>query len=206
MSAALTLLDTRRIMDALGIRLERAAGRFALARCGLQVGRRVEVLGRPIVAKAPGSCIEIADDVVLCSSSRWTALGVHHPVVLRTLRPGAVLIVGAGTGISGGSFCAAARVTIGERCLIGANVIVCDTDFHALRPQGRRHNADWSQIGVQPVHIGNDVFIGTGAMVLKGVEVGDGAVIGAGSVVTRSVPARSIAAGNPARVIGTVPE
>lgn len=53
------------------------------------------------------------------------------------------------------------------------------------------------------VHVGDDVWIGYGAILLDGVTVGDGAVIGAGAVVTRSVEPNAVVAGNPARVIGT---
>ncbi|MGC1379108.1 MAG: CatB-related O-acetyltransferase [Anaerolineales bacterium] len=52
-----------------------------------------------------------------------------------------------------------------------------------------------------PIHIGHDVWIGHGSIVLKGVKIGDGAVVGAGSVVTRDVPDYGIVAGNPARLI-----
>jgi acetyltransferase-like isoleucine patch superfamily enzyme len=51
------------------------------------------------------------------------------------------------------------------------------------------------------VRIGNDVWIGTRAIILPGVHVGDGAIIGAGSVVTRDVPALAVVGGVPARVI-----
>ena len=51
------------------------------------------------------------------------------------------------------------------------------------------------------MRIGNGVFLGTGAMVLAGVEVGERTLIGAGAVLTRSVPANCVVAGNPARVI-----
>ena len=168
---------------------------------GVELAPRVRFMGAPIVARCAGSRLVIGRDVVLCSWSRWTALGIAHPVVLRTLRAGALLSIGEGTGISGGSFCAAVSIEIGARCLIGADVIVSDTDFHAVRPSGRSQNTDWRDIGCAPVRIGNDVFIGTRAVILKGVEIGDGAVIGAGSVVTRSVPARTLVAGNPARQI-----
>jgi carbonic anhydrase/acetyltransferase-like protein (isoleucine patch superfamily) len=49
--------------------------------------------------------------------------------------------------------------------------------------------------------IGNDVYVGVGAIVLSGVSIADGAVVGAGAVVTRSVPAYAIVAGNPARIV-----
>jgi acetyltransferase-like isoleucine patch superfamily enzyme len=52
-----------------------------------------------------------------------------------------------------------------------------------------------------PVSIGADVWVGGGAIILPGVTIGDGTVIGAGSVVTRSLPSRVVAAGNPCRVI-----
>jgi len=174
-------------------------GRRRLRRAGVEVSARAVTLGLPIVARCEGSRIVIGDDVVLCSQSRWTALGVSHPVVLRTLKPDALLSIGRGTGISGGSICAAVSIRIGERCLLGADVVIADTDFHSIDPTQRE--AGWSAIACAPVEIGDDVFIGTRATVLKGVRIGNGAVIGAGAVVTRSVPAGAIAAGNPATIL-----
>lgn len=55
----------------------------------------------------------------------------------------------------------------------------------------------------QPVEIGNNVWIGVGTTILKGVTIGDGAIIAAGSVVTKDIPARCLAAGVPAKVIKT---
>lgn len=54
---------------------------------------------------------------------------------------------------------------------------------------------------VAPISIGNHVWIGTNAIILKGVDIGDGAVVAAGAVVTRSVPPRCIVAGNPAKIV-----
>jgi acetyltransferase-like isoleucine patch superfamily enzyme len=56
------------------------------------------------------------------------------------------------------------------------------------------------------VRIGNDVFVGMNATILKGVSIGDGAVIGAGAVVTRDVPAGGIVGGNPARILTHLPQ
>ncbi len=174
-------------------------GRRRLRRAGVELSARAVTMGLPIVARCEGSRIVIGDDVVLCSQSRWTALGVSHPIVLRTLAPNAFLGIGRGTGISGGSFCAAVSVRIGERCLIGADVVIADTDFHSIDPLQRE--AGWSAIASAPVEIGDDVFIGTRATILKGVHIGNGAVIGAGAVVTRSIPAGAVAAGNPAAIL-----
>jgi acetyltransferase-like isoleucine patch superfamily enzyme len=199
---ALRKLDHAAATALMKLNLPLARWRIRLA--GARCAATVRALGTPIVHCSPGSSLEIEDDVVLCSWSRWTALGVAHPVILRTLRSGARLRIGRGTGISGGSFCAAIELDIGERCLIGADVVISDTDFHALTPAGRRNDADWSQIASAAVRIGNDVFVGTRVTILKGLEIGDGAVIGAGAVVTRSVPAGAIVAGNHARVVGTI--
>lgn len=89
-----------------------------------------------------------------------------------------------------------APVRIGARTLLGPGVQIY-TASHPLAPEVR---AQGLEFGV-PISIGEDVWIGGGAIVCPGVTIGDGAVIGAGSVVTRDVPARVFAAGNPCRVI-----
>jgi acetyltransferase-like isoleucine patch superfamily enzyme len=155
----------------------------------------------PIVSIAKGAKIEIGENCVICSDPKLTDLGVNHPVVMRTLRPGASIIIGKDTGISGGSICAAVQVKIGNECLIGANVVITDTDFHPIDPTGRRYNTNPQEIAAELVEIENNVFIGTGAIILKGVRIGKNSVIGAGSVVAKSVPPDSIVAGNPARLL-----
>jgi acetyltransferase-like isoleucine patch superfamily enzyme len=181
--------------------LDWVLGRARLARAGVCVGPRLSLLGLPIVSVAQGASIQLGAGVALCSSSRDTALGVSHPVILRAMLPGARLTIGDDCALSGTSVCAALSVTIGNRCLFGADAIVADTDFHPLQAQGRRH-APVGEAASRPVVIGHDVFIGARAMILKGVTIGDGAVIGAGSVVTRDVPAGATVAGNPAQVLG----
>lgn len=187
-----------------------APDHFALTmlrrRAGVRVGRGASLKGLPIVSLVAGSTLSIGERVVLCSSSRWTALGVAHALVIRGLRPAARIRIGADTGISGGSLCAAVSVSIGQRCLLGADVIVSDTDFHPLAHVRRRWINDPAAVAASPIVIGDDVFIGTRSTVLKGVHIGRGAVVGAGSVVTRDVAAWAIVAGNPARQIGRVPD
>lgn len=170
----------------------------------VSVGDAVDFQGMPIVSSAGDASIRIGNRVVLCSDAEYTALGVNHPVVLRGLKRGARIEIGDETGISGATICAAERVLIGKRCLLGANVTVSDTDFHPIEPEGRRFCSDWSKIKCAPVTIEDDVFIGTGAIILRGVTIGAGSLIGAGSVVTRSIAPRSIAAGSPARVIRSI--
>jgi acetyltransferase-like isoleucine patch superfamily enzyme len=95
------------------------------------------------------------------------------------------------------------RIEIGNRVLLGSNVVVMDTDFHPLDAKERARGASTQRS--EPVRIEDDVFVGTQALILKGVTIGRGAVIGAASVVTRDVPAWTIVAGNPARPRGRVP-
>lgn len=108
------------------------------------------------------------------------------------------------------------RITIGNRVAIGWNSYVLDADFHPMAPVERL--ADVFAIsgpgvaaGLQrptvptaPVVIEDDVWIGPGCMVFKGVRIGAGSFVEPGSVLTTDVPPRSRVAGNPARVLGQV--
>jgi maltose O-acetyltransferase len=112
-----------------------------------------------------------------------------------------IIEIGEGCAFSNNiSICALQSIKIGERCLIGDMVLIIDADHHELDPVHR-----WSGQGVVvPVIIGRNVWIGSRAIILRGVTIGDNSVIGAGSVVTKSIPADSVAAGNPARVIRAI--
>lgn len=168
---------------------------------GIDIGRGGWIVGLPIVSGGDIGRIRIGDRVVLNSRADGTALGTSHPVVLRCLAPGARIIVGDDSGLSGTSICAAVEVAIGARCLFGADVLVFDTDFHPHAPKNRRYaKPDWPTIS-RPVRIGDDVFVGARAIVQKGVTIGDGAIIAAGSIVTRNVPPLAVVAGSPARVV-----
>ena len=87
-------------------------------------------------------------------------------------------------------------IFIGDECMIGPNVVIA-TAGHPIEPELRRKAAQFNI----PVHIGRNVWIGAGAVILPGVHIGDNSVIGAGSVVTKDVPENSVAYGNPCRVV-----
>lgn len=92
-----------------------------------------------------------------------------------------------------------APISIGADTQIGPNVQLL-TPTHPLDPEERRSRIE----AAGPITIGENVWIGGGAIVLANVTVGDNAVIGAGAVVTRDVPANAVAVGNPARVVRQV--
>ena len=96
-------------------------------------------------------------------------------------------VLGAGGGIR-----------IGRNVMLGGHLLAEDHAFSD--PERPIYDQGVKRGGIV---IGNDVWIGTNAIVLDGVEVGDGAIIGAGAVVTRDVPPLAIAVGNPARVVAT---
>jgi acetyltransferase-like isoleucine patch superfamily enzyme len=168
---------------------------------GVELGTRVRLLGMPIVSRVVGSRIRIEDNVTLVSNARWTALGVARRCVIRTLTPSAEIRIGTGTGLSGATICAAMSVNIGKRVLVGADVMIADTDFHPLDEIPRTGRPVPQPRAADAVVIEDDVFIGTRAIVLRGARIGRGSVIGAGSIVTSNIPAGCIAAGSPARVL-----
>lgn len=116
------------------------------------------------------------------------------------------LRIGDRVGISNAVIICTRSVTIGDDVKAGFGVHIMDTDFHALDPEDRRGPHDMLLRRCAPVSIGNNVFIGAGTFILKGVSIGDNAVIGARSVVARSIPANEIWAGNPARRLRRVGE
>ena len=89
-----------------------------------------------------------------------------------------------------------APISIGDDVQIGPNVQLL-TPTHPVEPGPRRNKLE----AAEPIAIGNNVWIGGGAIVLPGVTVGENSVIGAGAVVTRDVPANVVVVGNPARVV-----
>ena len=143
---------------------------------GLVIGDRVHVYTWTRFSVDPGAYLEIGDDCVLV---------------------GAILMC-------------AERISIGARCAVQYNVTIADCDFHPTNVEARRRDAIASapsgdlshrpRLETRPVVIGDDVWIGTGAIILKGVCIGNKATVSPGAVVTRDVPAGALASGNPAAV------
>jgi acetyltransferase-like isoleucine patch superfamily enzyme len=149
--------------------------------------------GRPLIRKARDARIRIGDGVRILKAD---FIGLAQPSVLNALVPGASLEIERGVTLCGAVLCVSTVIAIGPGTVLGAGSMVLDNDFHA--PAGEW---DWSEdfkTHARPIHIGREVVVGAKAIILKGVNIGDAALIEAGAVVTRDVPARHIARGNPA--------
>lgn len=191
---------TQRIIRNIGFRFDALWIARWLGLLGVEFTGNCAFVGKPIVTLAEDSSIRIGDNCLIISRCSETHLGVNHPTILRTLTGSSHITIGSEVGMSGATICAATEITIGEGCLLGANVLIADTDFHGIEPDTRKL-AMYAHSSARPINIGRNVFIGTGAYVLKGVTIGDNTVIGACSVVCTDIPPNSIAAGNPAKVL-----
>jgi acetyltransferase-like isoleucine patch superfamily enzyme len=131
----------------------------------------------------------------------WTAFSVD---------PTGYLEVGDDCTLVGAIFWCGHRIILGKRVQVSYNVMIADSDFHPKDPDLRRldakaispfgNKADRPAIDHRPVIIEDDVEIGIGAIILKGVRIGAGAKVLPGSVCSRDVPPGAVVSGNPARV------
>jgi acetyltransferase-like isoleucine patch superfamily enzyme len=162
-----------------------------MARCR-RVGRRLQLEQLPYIIGA--GAIELGDDVRISGKIGITFNDRFAETPL--------LVVGDNTFIGiGSSFSLACRITIGRNCLLSSDVSIRDNDGHPLDPERRARGQAISAESARPVTIGDNVWLGRGCRVLKGVTIGNNSVVGIGSVVNKDVPANCVAAGNPAKVI-----
>lgn len=157
------------------------------------------IIGLPLIRVTRSSKLTIGKRFHATSRSTKNSIGLSQPVILTAYGSNSRIVIGDDVGISGCSITAHSSVVIGSRVLVGSGALITDNDAHPIHPEGRRYSEKFLSA---PVIIGDDVFIGARAIILKGVTIGNGAVIGAGAVVAKDVPPYGIAVGNPARVIG----
>ena len=177
-------------------------------------GGKITLCGHAILDLAPTASIQLSSELVIGGNLRS---GSQAETFLKLRENGsfqvkqrfqlffgasieitenACLTVGKGYLNTGSSIMCTQSITLGNGVFVARNVYITDSDHHALlNVEGNLCNPP------SPVRIGNQVWIGYGAIILKGVSIGDGAVIAAGSVVTGNIPERCIAAGVPALII-----
>ena len=141
-------------------------------------------------------CIYLGNDVTVHGKMAFTAA---------SLLDTPSFTVGDNTSLGPGlSVSIVKEISIGKSCLIASNVSISDNDGHPIDPVKRTRGDLINLEDVNPVKIGNNVWIGEGASILKGVSIGDNAIVGARSVVTQDVAPFAVVAGNPARFIKKV--
>jgi acetyltransferase-like isoleucine patch superfamily enzyme len=148
-------------------------------------------------------------------SAQTPGLVIGHRVRIYTwatfnVEPSGAVYVGDDSILVGPIFMCAARISVGRNVVISYNVTIADSDFHPIDPELRKQDAianspcgDRSKrppYTSRPVVIEDDVWIGIGAIILKGVTIRRGARVGAGAVVTTDVPLGAKVEGNPARI------
>lgn len=145
--------------------------------------------------KAPGTEMRIGNNCEFRSSATSNLIGINRPCIISTISPGAIMQIGNNCGFSGTVIGCFDSIVIGNNVKCGANTLITDSDWHLDDPRAA---------SPKPVVIGNNVWLGEGCKILKGVVIGDNTVIGAGAVVTKTIPANVIAGGNPCKVLKTI--
>ncbi|WP_319458210.1 MULTISPECIES: acyltransferase [unclassified Mycobacterium] len=168
-----------------------------LARMWFAVCRRYYLLRYRRLEAGPG--VVITGRLRLVGATRLS-IGANS-VIRQSVRVdgGGEVVIGESTRLNGDCWIGATTVvTIGDWCLI-SDCAIFDNDFHNVAP-AERHLPPRPEVAA-PIVIGDNVWIGTRALVTKGSVIGDDSVVGAGAVVRGEVPAGVVVIGNPATVV-----
>lgn len=141
--------------------------------------------------------IELGEDVRIGSRCTW--------VVGFKVSTAAELVVGNRVSLNYQNMISVAQsVRIGDDTMVAGNVQIYDNISHPLSPGRRLRHETFTLEESAPVVIGRNVWLGTNAIIMRGVTVGDNSVVAAGSIVTRPVPPNTLVGGNPASVIKAI--
>lgn len=158
----------------------------------IKIGKGCRFNGRTYFRRLQDSKIIVGEHCIFNSSHSSNLIGVYSPCIISTLSKIAHVEIGDRCGFSGTVIGAAVSIKIGNDVRCGANTLLTDTDWHS----------DDKRVGLdKPIIIEDNVWLGYGVKVLKGVRIGKNTLIGANSIVTKDIPSNVIAAGNPCRVI-----
>lgn len=188
---------TNRMVDSLLRMNSTISSRLMAQWWNINLGRGCVFSGIPYFRKHPTGSIAIGEGCTFRSAERSNSIGLNRRCFIEA-GPGAEIRIGSRSGFSGTVISASLSVQIGRNVMCGGNCTICDSNRHSLDAADRRNN-DAGQ--VDPIVIGDDVFLGMNVVVLKGVTIGSGTVVAANSVVTTPLPEKVLAGGSPARVI-----
>lgn len=178
--------------------------RFILIAWGVKFGRGCRIVGPCYMRTRRVHDVKLGNGCLFVARPRFNMVGLTNATMIDT-RSGGKIIVGDNSGFSGVVMSARTLIEIGKNARVGGNVRIYDHDFHSVDPELRRTTKDGAGVKSKPVIIGNDVFIGTQAIILKGTRIGDRSIVAAGSVVFGlQIPTDSLVKGNPAQIVGRV--
>lgn len=172
----------------------------------LVFGNEVQILGKMPIIKAPkNGKIIIGNKVVLNSDFMNSNTSLTTAVKFVTGINGTIRI-GDNCDLNGTCMVAYDEIEIGNNCQFASSSIISDTDFHPVEKEARLAQMQglpfsYDQVNKKKIKIGNNVWLGWGSIVLKGVTIGDNSIVAAGTVIVKDVPANVIVAGNPAQVV-----
>lgn len=168
---------------------------------GVNCGRNFKADGCMKIRSPQAGAIVLGDNCKVNSRFGSNLIGGNGPTVLQCIGDGRICI-GNHCGLSFVVISSRSEVRIGNHVQLGGNVRIFDHNYHSLNYEDRR-DGQRDQMGIRsaPVCIGDDVFVGTNAIIIKGVSIGDRSIVGAGSVVVCNVPEDEVWGGNPARFI-----
>ena len=158
----------------------------------VKLGRKCRFYGKTYFNRYANGSIIIGDFCEFNSSKTSNLIGVYSPCMISALKRNSSIIIGNNCGFSGTVIGCAKYIKLGNNVRCGSNSLITDTDWHS---------DDYRTGDDKEVIIDDNVWLGYGVKVLKGVHIGENSMIGANSVVTKDVPANVIAAGNPCRII-----
>jgi len=148
--------------------------------------------------------LTLGDNFQANSGKNKNPIGGDTIARLIVFKKNAVLTIGENFRMSNSTIVCWEKIEIGNNVMIGGSCKIWDTDFHSLIPDIRMANEEDNDYKTAPIIIKDNVFIGAGVIILKGVTIGENSIIGAGSVVTGNVAENEIWAGNPARFIKSI--
>jgi len=139
--------------------------------------------------------IRVGNNVYLRSNPNGYHTGMPFPTTLLADKPDALIYIGANCRLNGVYVHSQKAIQIGDNCVIAAGVNIIDSNGHQVNSSNRTIGRD----DPQPIVIGNNVWIGLNAIILKGSVIGDNSVVTAGSVVKGVFPDNALIQGNPAQ-------
>lgn len=162
-----------------------AKQRFKLCK-DASLGNNIHFYGYTVIKiDKSAKCIIIGDNFV-CRSGEEYGVGVKTSKI--QVGKDAKLIIGNNSGISNTNIACTLEIRIGDNVNIGFDTTIMDSDFHSISSADRLNHTDIINAKRKTIIIHDNVFIGAGSIIMKGVEIGENSVIAAGSIVNVNIP------------------